>query len=66
MTTRTQLCTICSVNLDNHTNEDFLACEVEAQTEREGIWREQRLTHIAPQPKIDQSWEYTLPERYQG
>jgi hypothetical protein len=62
MTTRTQNCPVDGISLDNHTELDMIECEHELRTSG-------RVTLPDPQtkvPKLHESWNYTLPKRYQA
>lgn len=62
MTTRTttQRCTVCSVELDHHTETDFVECDSYATLRLKAEMR------ILPTYKMDPGWSYTLPGRYQA
>ena len=63
MTTRTQRCTVCQESLDDHTNLDFILCEIELRATGQ-VTLPEPTTPIAG--AIHQSWGWTLPKRYQS
>lgn len=67
MTTRDQRerarCPVDHILLDDHTNDQMIECDGIA-TARYGIAPD--MAQVVSRGKIDRSWFYTLPERYQA